>query len=230
MNNSMKENLVLEADPEPIEIYPHKTALLVVDIQNAVVSKGGTLDLCGMDVSGAQKIIGTCEQIIDVAREAGCRIVYIQHGYSPDLCDAGGENSPNWHKELALILMRNEPSQMGKRFIRGTWDAEVVEELKPNEDDIIVWKQRYSGFAGTNLDIILKAHDVRYLLFIGVATNVCVEATIRDAFSHEYFPILISDAVSNAGPAYTQDATIFNVKFVYGWVTNSNSIIKALRR
>ena len=69
---------------------------------------------------------------------------------------------------------------------------------------------------------------LKYLFFAGVATNICVEATIRDAYYREYFSILVSDASVNSGPAYTQDATIFNVRARYGWVTTTEKIVKAL--
>ena len=104
------------------------------------------------------------------------------------------------------------------------------EQLKPRENDIVVEKQRYSAFYQTNLDAILKTYDIKYLIFTGLATNICVESSLRDAFYIGYFPILIPDACANAGPAYTQDAAIYNVTLCYGWVTTSENITKALER
>jgi len=104
------------------------------------------------------------------------------------------------------------------------------EQLKPRENDIVVEKQRYSAFYQTNLDTILKTYDIKYLIFTGLATNICVESSLRDAFYIGYFPILIPDACANAGPAYTQDAAIYNVTLCYGWVTPSENITKALER
>jgi len=65
---------------------------------------------------------------------------------------------------------------------------------------------------------------------MGTATNICLEASIRDAFYLEYSPILISDATANVGPVLTQDATIFNAKHCYGWVTNSHNLVKAMEQ
>jgi len=101
--------------------------------------------------------------------------------------------------------------------------------LKPKEDDIVVEKQKFSAFFGTNLDIILKTFNIKFITFSGVATNICVEATLRDAYHLEYFPILISDACSNAGPPFTQEATIYNIKFIHGWVTTAENFIGALK-
>jgi len=104
----------------------------------------------------------------------------------------------------------------------------LVDELKPAPTDIIIRKSRYSGFVGTNLDMILRTYNIKYLVFTGIATNVCVESTLRDAFFREYWPIIVSDAVNNAGPRATQEGTLWNVETVFGWVTNSEDFFKAV--
>jgi ureidoacrylate peracid hydrolase len=111
----------------------------------------------------------------------------------------------------------------------GTRDWEIIDELKPQPGDFIVDKHRYSGFVGTDLDTVLRTYNVKYLLFIGLATNVCVESTLRDAYFHEYFPVLISDGCGNIGPGFTQEATIWNVTQVFGWVTTCHNLVKALK-
>lgn len=218
----------IRARPKPIQIELERTAVIVVDMQNAFVSEGGMFDLSGIDISGTQRIIQPCRDVISVARKRGCKIIYLQHSYNPDLSDSGGENSPNWYKELGPTLIRKHPDLRDKLNFDGTWGANIIEELKPQEGSIIVRKQRYSGFAGTNLDIILRTCSVKYLVFVGIATNICVESTIRDAFSLDYFPILISDAVSQVGADFTQEATVYNVKFAFGWVIDSKEFCKSL--
>ena len=94
--------------------------------------------------------------------------------------------------------------------------------------EIIINKSRYSGFVNTELDNGLKTLNTKYIVFIGIATNVCVESTLRDAYFHEYFPILVGDACNNTGPDFIQDATIWNVTSVFGWVTTSNNLIETL--
>jgi ureidoacrylate peracid hydrolase len=116
----------------------------------------------------------------------------------------------------------------GKFLIQGTRDWEIIDELKPRPRDIIIDKHRYSGFVATDLDIVLGTYNIKYLLFTGLATNVCVESTLRDAYFHEYFPVLVSDSSGNIGPEFTQQATLWNVTEVFGWVTTSRDLIKAL--
>ena len=224
----MREVLI-QADPEPIQVDVVKTAVIVVDMQNAFVSKGGYFDLVGYDLSAVQKIIEPCKEVISIAREKGSRIIYLQMGYSPDLSDAGSPNSPNWFKLRGLKMVRQHPEWKEKLYIYGTWGADIIEELTPQIGDILVKKQKHDGFIGTNLDIILKTYEMKHLVFIGTATNICVESTLRHAFSSGYFSILISDAVSQIGPSLTQEATLFNVKSTFGWVTTSGNLLIALR-
>jgi ureidoacrylate peracid hydrolase len=218
----------LPAEPEAVEIDPARTAVIVVDMQNAFAAKGGMLDLAGMDITGADEVININRQVLEAARSAGIDVVYLQIGYDADQSNAGGPESPNPLKELGLCLMRARPELRGKILTYGTWDFDVVDELKPQPGDLVVRKTRYSGFAGTNLDQLLRARSKRYLLFTGIATNVCVESTLRDAYFLEYWPILIHDAAMQAGPPEIHQATIFNVRTFLGWVTDSQNLIDAL--
>ncbi|HKS75780.1 MAG TPA: isochorismatase family protein, partial [Terriglobales bacterium] len=128
-----------------------RSALLVIDMQNAFASKGGMFDLSGMDISGARKVISVLQEVLPAAREAGVQIVHVKMEYDAQLANSGGPESPNWHKELALILMRKRPELTGKVLTAGQWDAEIVDELKPVPGDWVVTKTRYSGFCGTPL-------------------------------------------------------------------------------
>lgn len=220
--------VTLNAKPEPIEIDLYKTAIIVVDMQNAFVSKGGMFDIFGMDISQAKRVIENNKKIIETARKAGCKIVYLKMSYEPDYSNSGGPDSPNWHKELGLVMMRKNPEYWGRFVTRGSWDEEICSELKPEPQDIIIRKQRYSGFVGTNLDIVLKTYQIKYLVYTGVATNICVESTLRDGFFLDYWPVLVTDAVNHAGPEFTREATFWNVENLFGWLTTTNDFLEAL--
>lgn len=229
MREKQKDKVEIEAEPGSIEIVLSKTAILVVDMQNAFVRKGGYFDAVGVDISETEKIIGKCKEIITTARERGVKIIYFQMGYSPDLSDKGPPESPYSYKAKVPILLRERPELKDKLYIYGTWGAEIIEELKPCQEDIVIKKQRYDGFFGTNLDIILRTLDIKYLIFLGTATNVCVESTLRRSFFLDYFPILVSDAVSQKGSRMMQEATILNVQSTFGWVTDSARLIRAIK-
>ncbi len=218
----------ISAEPEPIQIDVLKTAVIVVDMQNAFVKRGGYFDLAGYDLSGVERIVGPCRKIITAARQKGAKIVYFQMGCSPDFSDRGPAESPYNLKAKGLRLLRERPEVKDKFYIYGLWGAEIIEDLKPEPEDLVVRKQKYDGFIGTNLEIILSTYGIRYLVFVGTATNLCVESTLRHAFFLDYFPILVSDAVSHAGASITQEATIYNVKSNFGWVTTSESLVAGL--
>jgi ureidoacrylate peracid hydrolase len=230
MNDIERRPLIIEAEPEPVTIDLSKTAVIVVDMQNAFVRRGGYFDLAGIDLSATEQIIGPCKEIITAARNNGIRIIYLQMGFSQDLSDKGAPDSPGSIKSRVLAFLKQRPEMKDRLYMYGTWGAEIIEELRPRPEDIIVRKQRYDGFIGTNLDMVLRTLCIRYLVFIGTATNVCVESTIRHAFFLEYHPILVSDAVSQRGPAITQEATLFNVRSSFGWVTQSEKLLYAISR
>ncbi|MFZ0636726.1 MAG: isochorismatase family protein [Candidatus Acidiferrales bacterium] len=219
----------LDARPEPIDVDFDRAAIVVVDMQNGFAKKGGMLDLAGVDISGAVGVIGTIRAALDAARATGISIVYLQMGYKSDLSNSGGPASPNWHKELALHLMHERPELKGKVLTEGTWDFAIVDELRPEASDLVVIKTRYSGFAGTTLDSLLRTHGVRHLFFAGIATNVCVESTLRDAFFLDYWPILLVDGVMQAGPPSAQEATLFNVESFFGWTMKSEELLRHLK-
>lgn len=227
----MKKSVLLQAKPKPLEIDLQRTAVIVVDMQNAVCRKGGMLDkLTGMldEVMVSEGILAN-KKVIEAARGAGIKLVYLRMAHRPDFSDAGGSESPSYWKDFSLIAMREQPELRGKFVTQGSWDAEIIDELKPEPGDIVVDKGRYSGFRHTDLEAVLQTYNIKYLVFLGNSTNICVESTLRDAFFLEYFPILVSDGCWNAGPPFTQDATIFAVEMFFGWVTTSNDFVNALR-
>src|SRR5215831_14476374 len=220
--------LTLDTRPEPLEIDLARTAVVVVDMQNAFASRGGLLDIAGVDISGADQIVRRIGELLEAARATSVSVVYLQTGYKPDLSNGGGADSPNPRKETALCLMRARPELKGQLLVEGTWDFQIVEALAPRDSDLVVLKARYSGFAGTQLDSILRARKIRYLVFVGIATNVCVESTLRDAYFHEYWPLLVTDAALQAGPPEAHTATVFNVESFFGWTIGADPLIEAL--
>jgi ureidoacrylate peracid hydrolase len=216
------------AEPEPVDLDLDRTALLVVDMQNAFASPGGMLELAGIDIRPARDAVANARLVCEAARAVAIPIVYLTIGWPADQSTAGGPESPNPRKELALRLMRERPELRGKLLTFGTWDFEIVDALAPQPSDTVIVKSRYSGFHGTDLDAVLRGRGVRNLLIVGIASNVCVESTIRDAYFLEYWPVMIADATMPAGPAEIQRATIYNVSTFFGWVTTAEDVATVL--
>ena len=220
--------VTLPARPENLPINPHETALIVVDMQNAYASEGGYLDLAGFDIEGSAAVITRIALAIEAARRAGVQVVFFQNGWDASYAEAGGPGSPNWWKSNALKTMRDRPELEGTLLAKGTWDYALVDQLKPRKGDIVIPKPRYSAFFNTQLDSMLRARGIRNLAFCGIATNVCVESTLRDGYHLEYFGVLLEDATHQAGPAFLQEASVYNVENFFGWVSNTADFCGAI--
>lgn len=217
----------LAARPEPVEIDLAKTAVVVVDMQNAFMSPGGLFDKSDLPIAGAQAVVEPARRLLAGARRAGLPLVYVKMSYNADMSNAGGPDSPNWHKETGMVLMRRHPEDWGRYITEGTWDEQIVDELAPAAGEPVVRKQRYSGFAGTSLDHVLKTLGVRYVLYIGGATNICVETTLMDGFFLDYWPILVEDACFSQCPPVAVEGALWNVENLFGWVSTIDDVLVA---
>lgn len=216
---------VLQAEPEAITLAAEQTALIVIDMQNAYTSKGGYLDLAGFDVSQTQTVVDKIKTAVDAAHQAGIQVVYFQNGWDDQYLEAGGIGSPNFHKSNALKTMRQQKNLQGQLLAKGGWDFALIDQLTPLPQDWVLEKPRYSGFFNTALDSRLRARGIRNLVFVGIATNVCVESTLRDGFFLEYFGTVLADACHQAGPITAQHASLWNIKTFFGWVSDTQHFV-----
>ncbi len=153
-------------------------------------------------------------------------IIWFQNGWDEQYVEAGGPGSPNFHKSNALKTMRKQPQLQGKLLAKGSWDYQLVDELVPQPGDIVLPKPRYSGFFNTPLDSILRSRGIRHLVFTGIATNVCVESTLRDGFFLEYFGVVLEDATHQAGPEFAQKAALFNIETFFGLGQRRRNVLR----
>lgn len=93
----------------------------------------------------------------------------------------------------------------------------------------MIEKPRYSGFFNTALDSMLRSRGVRNLVFVGIATNVCVESTLRDGFFLEYFGVALADACHQAGPLEAQEAALYNIKTFFGWISDTAEFVETFQ-
>ncbi len=223
-----KGGITLPARPESLRIDPAETAVVVIDMQNAYASRDGYVDRAGFDISGAAATIERIARVLETARTAGVQVVYLQNGWDGDYVEAGGPGSPNWHKSNALKTMRRQPELQGKLLARGGWDYALVDRLTPQPGDITLHKTRYSAFFNSQLDSVLRSRGIRTIVFVGIATNICVESTLRDGFHLEYFGVMLEDATHHLGPPQMQAASVYNVEKFFGWVSTVPDFCGAL--
>jgi|HubBroStandDraft_1064217.scaffolds.fasta_scaffold61365_2 ureidoacrylate peracid hydrolase len=210
----------LSARPEPLQISSNTTAIIVNDMQNAFCSAGGYLDKVGFDLSQARVTIEAVGRVLAAARAAGLLVIHSQNGFAPDYHDIP-EGSPWWHKSPALRHMRAHPELSGQILTEGAWDFAIIDEAAPASGEIVIRKSRPSCFAGTSLETHLRSRGITTLVVIGIAINVGVEWTLREAMSREFFGVLVEDATMAAGPAEVHRASVYNVERFVGWVTTT---------
>jgi ureidoacrylate peracid hydrolase len=226
--------VTLDAKPEPIAIDPVRSAVIVVDMENDFAAKGGMFDRAGVDISGARKAIAPTAKVLAAARQAGIKIIYLKMGYRPDLSDLGAADSVNRTRHLKIGVGQKIVAPDGREsriLIRDTWDTDILPELKPHADDIVIYKTRFSGFYQTDLDATLKKFGIKYLIVTGVTTSICVESTVRDAMFRDYLCIMLRDCMSEPIghdlPRTNHDASLLNAEALLGWVSDSEQFLRA---
>ena len=197
------------------EINP---ALLVIDMQNGFVSRGGSYDLMGLNISKYSDVVPALKQLIGFCRKVKIPIFYSQAVRE----ESGIDLLTRSHR----ILPKSREERIKRRpiCIRGSWDAEIVEELKPNFDDHVVIKRRDSVFQDTEVEVWLRSLGIDSIIFAGIDTSICVESSLRDAFNHGYDIVLISDATASNNLNH-YNSTLDNIRNYYGLVMNLNEFI-----
>lgn len=187
-------------------LAPRSTALVVVDPQN---------DFCDPVRSPtAAGIVPQLRALISDARRASVQVVFAQvvHNDSSD--------SAVWRSRFEL---RPERASVA---LAGTRGADFHADLRPEPGDLVIVKHRYSAFIGTPLERMLRARSIQTLVFAGVATNVCVESTARDAFQRDFYVVLVSDCTATNSAAL-QAATEENVRRHFGMVAFADEVVRA---
>ena len=235
--NKIYKNIHIMAKPDSIAIDTARTAVIVVDMENDFGSKGGMFDRAGIDISMIQKVINPTSKVLAAARKAGIKIIYLKMGYHEDLSDIGNEESPNRVRHLQIMHVGDTiiaPNGSKNRIlIRDTWGTDIVTELKPQTDDIVIYKTRFSGFYKTELDSLLKQLNKKYLIITGCTTSICVESTVRDAMFRDYSSIVLEDCTAEpigyGLPRSNHEASLLSIQALFGWVSSSDEFLKAIK-
>lgn len=227
--------VTIKAKPEPITIDTTRSAALVVDMQNDFAAKGGMFDRAGIDISVNRSAAEPTSRALASMRKAGIGAIYLKMGFKPDLSDLGPPDSPNRMKHLPLAVgspVTTPDGRQGRILVRDTWNTDILDELKPQTGDLLMYKTRYSGFYGTQLDSVLKERAVKWLFITGCTTSVCVESTLRDAMFRDYSCVLLADCTAEPiGQEFARtnhEASLLVIQTLFGWVSDSAEVIRAL--
>jgi ureidoacrylate peracid hydrolase len=182
--------------------------LVVVDMQNGFVAKEGSYTKLGMNTPLYREIIPKVKDLI-----ALCKSLDIPVFYTESVREASGVDLLT---KVHTILPKSREERMKVPItVRGTWDAQTIDEIKPTEDDFVVIKRRDGAFQDTELRVWLQSFGINLLVFCGVDTSICVETSIREAFNIGYDIILISDATASGIKSHYQ-TTLDRVRDYYG--------------
>ncbi|MFC2050398.1 cysteine hydrolase family protein [Chloroflexota bacterium] len=201
--------------------YP---ALLVIDMQNGFCSSGGSYEEygghIGADLDAYMQIVPNVVRVI-----AACRELQIPVFYSQQVREASGIDL---FTRLHLIIPKRRAEFLRiPACVSGTWDAAILDELRPAEGDHIVVKRRDSAFQDTELDLWLRSSYVDTIICTGVDTAICVENTLTDGFNMGYDVILVEDATASSWEEIGR-ATLMKVRGSYGWVLKADQLIELL--
>jgi ureidoacrylate peracid hydrolase len=190
-----------------------KSALIVVDMQNDFCHSEGGLAKAGLDLSATQAMAPEIVSLAAAVKRAGLPTIYLGNLHD------SWTDSVAWrsrHGNNATSLCR--PRTFGAEFYA----------VSPQADDRIIYKHRYNAFHGTELDMILRAKGITTLIFTGVATNVCVETTAREAVVRDYRIVLVSDCLAGSSVEEHEASLRALSRYFNGSVVASNDIITAL--
>ena len=195
---------------------PSVAALVIVDMVNDFVHpRGLTATRSGRSVDAGRAAIEPIRRMSEAARTVGVPVVHVQHstlpggaGHSGPWLDARGRAT---YSSLDICL-------------DGTWGQRVVDELEPRDGDAVVKKHRYSGFARTDLDRLLREGGTETIVVCGVSTNVCVESTARQGFDLDYYVVIPEDACASWNTRL-HEATLETARHRYAVVCRSSEVI-----
>jgi ureidoacrylate peracid hydrolase len=201
------------------KIDPDVATLVVVDMQNDFCHSRGASARGGADVAQAQAMVPRLAQLLAEARANAIPVVWIQTWRDE------GTDSPVWRARHSRYLEPPEGDVRTPNCIKDTWGADFY-EVQPALGERVVRKARYNAFFGTELETVLRTIGRPSLLFTGVATNVCVESTLRDALFREFHVTLVEDCCVGTSTEDHQ-ATVENVRKRFGLVCGAEEVVDA---
>jgi ureidoacrylate peracid hydrolase len=205
------------------KVLPTHTALLVIDMQNDFCAPGGMMDKEGLDLAAVQVLTQRLPAFIEVARAAGVLVTFVRNVYTTDA---------NWYLS-DVWLEQAQRRRVGSYIERpvcspGSWNGDFCGEVRPREGDPVITKHRFSAFHNTDLNLVLRSHGVRSVVLTGVATNVCVETTARDAFMNDYYVVFVKDGSATYSEA-EHAATLATIDRYFGQVVSMADLRVAWR-
>jgi nicotinamidase-related amidase len=217
---------MIAAEPAPVDLDWATTALLIIDMQRDFLEPGGFGETLGNDVSQLARAVPPIAAVLAGARRIGLPVIHTREGHLPDLSDA----PPAKVARGAPSLRIGDPGPMGRILIRGEPGHDIVPELYPRADEIVIDKPGKGAFYATELSDVLQKYGIETLLVCGVTTEVCVNTTVREANDRGYRCVVIADGCASYFPEF-HAAGLAMIKAqggIFGWVAESSAVLAAM--
>jgi len=195
------------------------TALLVIDPYNDFISEGGKVWERLKGVAEANHCVANMLSVLDASRRAGLRVFYaLHHRYRPG-------DFETW-KHVAPI---QKAAWTRRTFEYGTWGGEIRNEFAPQPGDVVALEHWCSsGFANTDLDLLLKRHGIEELIVIGLIAHTCVEATVRFAAELGYAVTVVRDATADYSDDAMHAALDVNLPNYAGAIVTTSEVVESI--
>jgi nicotinamidase-related amidase len=220
-----------EAEPYPLEFDPKATALVMIDMQRDFVEGGGFGEMLGNDVTLLRDTIEPCKLVLETARELGLLVIHTREGHRPDLADL----PPTKLERGKLVTKIGDEGPMGRILVRGEKGHDIIPELYPIDGEPVIDKPGKGAFYETDFHSILLNNGLTAengtIILCGVTTEVCVHTTAREANDRGYEIIVPEDCTGSYFPEFKKSALdmIKAQGGIFGWVSDSKKIVKALK-
>jgi nicotinamidase-related amidase len=207
-----------------------RSVLVIIDMQNDFCHPLGWFGQKGIDVGPMRAPIPVIQKLLPVWRASGGRVLWLNWGIRPDrlnlpaMVQFAGKRQAD-----AVGYGEVSPVDRGRSLVTGEWGAQIVDELSPAPDDIVVAKQRLSGFWDNELDGVLRGLGAQTLFFAGVNTDRCVFSTLQDAGFLGYDCVLVKDACSTPSPRYVSRAIHYIVELLHGFICTQAALDRGLK-
>ncbi len=221
--------LVLDAQPKPITVDLSRSGLIVVDMQNDFCHRDGWLASIGVDITPARSPIAPLAALLPVLRTASVPVIWVNWGTRPDRLNLSPALRHVYDPAAVGQGLGDALARTGSPVLQaGSWGAQVVDELAPVPGDIAVAKHRMSGYWDTPLDSICRNLRLDTLLFAGVNLDQCVLHTLADANFLGYDTVLIEDCAATTNPDFCREATLLNIRQIFGFTVMSAALLEGL--
>lgn len=217
---------IIVAQPYGYEIPPDGIALVIIDMQRDFLEPGGFGETLGNDVSQLRGIIPTVQQLLHTFRKLELPVIHTQEGHRADL----GDCPPSKQQRGKGSLKIGDKGPMGRILVLGEPGNEIIPDLKPRSDELVIAKPGKGAFYQTGLDDALRSQHITHLIVTGVTTEVCVQTTMREANDRGYECLLVEDATASYFPEFKQ-ATLEMVRAqggIVGWTATAQQVIAGL--